>query len=436
MKKYVLFISLFFSICFSLPDLSTAQVGDVKTIAVVGFINQGDKTDDSINKVISKSLITFLGNISGTKVTSYEAMEKLALEKNFWQSKDLDVDTAVEMGLDLAVKQVVTGTYKVNKKNGTIKITVYVYDPATAELKLKRDYSGDSGAGIFDTIDKLIRNISSELVGHTVTMGSLEVDISSDSTYNLTINKVFRKKITRNDGFRENEAGDEPLEISLTLAENEQEVYHKTVTLKDGEDRIITYTPSGTVDVRIGAPGIKVFADDVFAGETEKSGEIVINNLKSDTNHTIRIEKDNKIIDTRTVTVGEGKTLPVEFSLGGRQFYFPVELLEGGLGGEAGFGWYFTDSFRAFAEGGAIYYPGEGIVPEAEAGIAFSFLKSGDFRVWVDASAFSYFSSPIIISPVLKLELSWGGFFIGGGVRCGISPSLQIYPMLSIGVRI
>ncbi len=440
MKKHGLIILLFTVMFFIFASASAAQLNETKTIAVVGFINQGDKMDDTINKVISKSLITFLAKIKGTKVTAYDAVEKLSADNKFWESKELDADIAVEMGLDLAVKQVVTGTYKVNKKAGTIKIVVYVYDPITSELKLKRNYFGDAGISIFDTIDKLIRNISSELVGHAVTMGNLEVDIDSDKTYNLLINKVFQKKVSKSDGFNEKEEGEEPLDVSLTLTENDQEIYHKEITLKDNENRVITYTPSGTAVVRTGTGGIKVYADDVFAGETEKSGEIIVHSLKAGTNHIIRIEKENKTLDTRTITVEEGKTIPVEFFINGpagqRQFFFPVEILEGGLGGEVGFGWYFTDSFRVFAEGGAIYLPNvHDVFPEAETGLALAFLKSDDFRIWVDASVFAYISSPVIISPVIKLELSWGGLFINGGVRYGFTGS-QVIPMLSFGIRL
>lgn len=136
-----------------------AQAEGAKTIAVAGFVNQGNKTEDSVNKVISKSLITFLKKVKGTKVTSFEVIENLAEENKLWASKTLDTNKVVDMGLNLAVQQVVAGTYKVDKSKDTIKITVYVFDPAMSELKLKRDYNGDAGIDIFDTIDRLIRNI-------------------------------------------------------------------------------------------------------------------------------------------------------------------------------------------------------------------------------------------------------------------------------------
>ena len=252
---------LFLSIILSV-SVSSLFTEEIKTIAVAGFINQGVKTDDPINKVISKSLITYLGKIGGVRVTPFAIMEKLAAENKFWKSKKLDIETAVEMGLSLKAERVVTGTYKVDAKNNTIEIIVYIYDPVTDKLKLQREYSGDAGVEIFDTIDRLIRNISIELVGHPVYMGNLEVEISSDSAYSLLINKNFQKKITRQDGFKEIEPAEEPIEVSIVIPETGREVYHDTITLRDGENRDITYAPSGVIVVKAGSPGINVFADD------------------------------------------------------------------------------------------------------------------------------------------------------------------------------
>jgi hypothetical protein len=47
MKKYVLIILLFTTMYFYSATRLVAQTVEVKTIAVEGFINQGDKTDDT-----------------------------------------------------------------------------------------------------------------------------------------------------------------------------------------------------------------------------------------------------------------------------------------------------------------------------------------------------------------------------------------------------
>ncbi len=433
MKNHDLFTLMLFPLFLIFTMTLTAQAGDIKTIAVVGFINQGDKTDNSVNKVISKSLITFLAKVKGTKVISYEVIEKLAEDNNFWESKELNVETASEMGLNLAVKQVVTGTYKIDNKKEIVHITVQVYDPATSELKLKRDYKGDAGTGIFDTIDRLIRNISSELVGHAVVMGNLEVEISSGSTYNLLINQIFQKKISSKEVFKETEAAEEPLVISLTIPETGREVFNDTVTLKDGENRIVTYSPSGSIAVRTGIAGIKVLADDMPAGETGNNGELIIGNLKAGSNHTVRIEKDSKNMGSKTILVEEGKIHPAEFII--RSLFFSIHAFDGGLGGVLGPDYYFTDFFRASLLVGAVYMWGT-FVPEAEADIGFEVWKAGDFKIFATAGVFSYINltaSPII-SPVARLEFSWYQLFIEGGCRYGLDDK-SFNPMIGIGYR-
>lgn len=430
MNKRNRFIYLFIFI-FVFSAASRAE--DIKTIAVAGFINLGDRNDDSINKVISKSLITFLGNIKGTKVTSYEVIEKLAAENKFWESKKLNTEAAVEMALSLAVKQVVTGTYKVNKDKNSIQITVFVYDPVNSELKLKRDYTGSAGLDIFDTIDKLIRNITTELVGHPVVMGSLKLDILSGNSYNLVINKTFQKKVSRQDTFRETEPAEEPLEISLIIPETGSEVYHETIMLKNGEDRVITYTPSGSVDVRTGVSGVKVFADDVPSGETGNNGDLIVRNLKAGTGHTIRTEKDGKILGSKTISIEEGKVYSIDFTASEHSLFFSIHALQGGLGGTLGLDYYFTDYLRASILGGAVSMGGN-LLFVADADIGLNVWKMSDIRVSASLGAFCYFTSPLSLSPAVRVEISWRQFFIEGGARYSFD-DMSVYPMIGAGIR-
>jgi|GEM_PF-4760690 TolB-like protein len=388
--------------------VSSARADEAKSIAVVGFINQGEEIDDSVNKVISKSLITFLGKIRDVRVVSYEAVEKIAQENNFWKSKKLIMDQAVEMGLDLAVKQVVTGTYKINKKNGSILIIVQVIDPATSELKLKREYTGDAGPGIFDTIDRLIRNISTELVGHPVLMGSLEVDISADTSYNLLINKVFQKKLTKQSHFTDIEESGEPLEVSLTIPETGFEVYHETITLKDGENRVITYSPSGTIFVKAGIKGVSIIADGSQVGETDIKGELVIRMLKAGVSHTIRAEKDGKVIGVKTIMMEEGRFYIADFSVNARNLYYSVHALQGMIGATAGVDYYFTEYLRAsvHAGGGFLYGYWGYFVPVADLDIGLEIWKINDLKIFAGIGGFSYFVAPYSVSPDAWLEIS------------------------------
>jgi hypothetical protein len=76
------------------------------------------------------------------------------------------------------------------------------------------------------------------------------------------------------------------------------------------------------------------------------------------------------------------------------------------------------------------------IVPEGEADIGLKLLGSGDFRIFLTAGVFSYINlnATPIISPVARLEISYGWFFIEGGARYGFTDN-SIDPMAGIGFR-
>ena len=178
----------------------------------------------------------------------------------------------------------------------------------------------------------------------------------------------------------------------------------------------------------------KVYVINIQLMDMETGKYIVAESIQADSKEDALKQIKNKV-DIFASRLNGNKTTAQENWV--RPFYFPVDILEGGLGGEIGFGWYFTDFFHAYVEGGAIYLltPGS-VVPEAETGVGFSFLKLGDFRFWVDGAALGSFTSQeFIVSPVLKLEISYLGFFVSGGARYGTTTS-QVYPMLSFGVRI
>lgn len=117
-------------------SLSTLE--DKQTLAVIGFINMGDKPDKDINLVISKSMIIFLSKVPGVKIIEFDDVEKHAKQNNFWESKKLDINTALDMGLLMKAKHIIVGDYKVNKQKDTILINVYVYDVTTGDLILKK----------------------------------------------------------------------------------------------------------------------------------------------------------------------------------------------------------------------------------------------------------------------------------------------------------
>lgn len=337
-----------------------------KSIAVLGFINTGNKSDNNINLMITKSLTTFLSKLQEISLTSYDAVQKTAGENRYWEQKTMDTEKALDMGLNLAASEIITGEYTVDKKKETIKINVYVYNPATSELVFKREYSGGAGMDLFDTVDKMIRNLSAQILGHPVTMGRLNVEVVSDNAYQLYIDSVFQKKLTKSDGYNEIFPANQNAVVSLRLPGSTADAYSETVRVKDGETYNISYKPSK---------------------ESEP-----------------------------------------------RNLYFPIHILEGGLGGNAGVKWYFTDSLGISALLGAVYSEGF-VVGEAEANLSWTFLKISDFHFSVSAGGFCYFTSPLIVSPIAKLGISWNRFFVDGGLRYSFGKG-EIYPMLSFGLEL
>ncbi len=454
LKKYLwLFI-------FTVIFFAEIHADEVKSLAVIGFINLGDKTENSINLVVCKSMTTFLSKLPGIKIRPFSDVENAAKEENFWESRKLDVNAALDIGLKLKVNQAIFGTYSVNKQNETIIITVYDYDVKTSELILKREYKGDAGRDIFDTVDKLIKNISSLILGKDIKIGKLNVEINAENReYKLYINNVFQKDIKKSEGFSDIIAANEDAEISLRNLKDgkENEVYKDFIRVKEDDIYKLSYTPSGSILIKT-VPKAAIIVNDIPAGETGENGEINIKNIRSEFTNVIKINKDGKEIWEKEVLVEEGKSyqliieggkegiikanIPKDESKnairpvqkeGGRKFYIPIRFFEGGLGGSIGVDYKFIDYFRVSASFGVVFNF-ERVVLTEDADISYSFFRSGDFRLWLSTGGFCYNANHFILSPILKLEMEWWKLFIDAGMRYSMMDG-GIYPMIGIGVR-
>ena len=94
------------------------------------------------------------------------------------------------------------------------------------------------------------------------------------------------------------------------------------------------------------------------------------------TSHIIRIERDGKALGSQTVNVEEGKVYTLLFLNAGRSFYFPVHILQGGLGGTVGADYYFMENLRASLLGGAVYFYTEGKITPVANGARYDFKDS------------------------------------------------------------
>ncbi len=412
-----------------------AHAAQANSIGVIGFINLGKKTDDSINTVITKSLTTFLAKLPEIKAASYDAVETMESNNNYWHEKAFSVDKATDFGLNLGVKEIISGDYMVDQKAQTIVINVYAYDTGTAELKLKRQYTGGAGLDIFDTIDKMIRNLSSQLVGHPVAIGKLQMDINSDKSYQLYLDGVFQKKITKKDGYSERIVGGRDLVVAIRLPDSGFDVYSNTIKVKDGETFNVSYAPTGAIKVEAeGYSGSEVLLNSTSAGRIGPGGELLIPNLKTGTNYTIVLKKEDKIAGIRYAEVTEGKSTSVIFVPTGKKAWsIPIHALLGGLGGAVGFDWTFWNTLRPTALVGEIYLSKAGLL-YVGIDLGYRAFSLGDFNFWVIPGGMCYFTSPVTISPAVKLEIEWHGIFIEGGFRYGIDNS-SINPLIGIGYR-
>ncbi len=298
-------------------------------------------------------------------------MEKAARQNGFWELKKLDVTAASALGLQLKSGRIVTGDYKVNKKKESIVINVYLYDTVTSELIMKRKYEGSSGRDIFDTIDNLIRSTSSTLVGRNITMGSLKVAVLGEGAYRLYINANLQKEIKKSDGFLDKVAAGENAEVSIRSIDNDK-----------------------------------------------KEQEVYREFIKVDENKTYTISFNPDDLKNRSR----------------RYVCFPVKLLEGGLGGNVGVTWFFTDSLGVTAMGGAVYAANT-IIPTALAEVTFAFWKTPQFSLYASAGGFCYFSKSVIISPSVMLGFEMWNVFIEAGLRYSFYEEGGFKPMASLGCR-
>lgn len=115
-----------------------------------------------MNVVLIKSLITKYSEIPQAKVTSYDDLAKKAA--GYWKIKENNPDLALPIAQFFDSRLMILGDYAVSRERDHISISVRVYDVVTGEIKLNRSYENTGDDGIFETIDRMARNISGLLV--------------------------------------------------------------------------------------------------------------------------------------------------------------------------------------------------------------------------------------------------------------------------------
>lgn len=429
-----------------LAFISPIFAKEAPPILVSGFINKGRSSDDNINTVISKSLITYLSKIPGLAITPYDTVVEVVTENGYWKKRSVDVDLALSMALSFDVKQVVVGDYKINNSTETIVVNFYIYDVVTGELKIKRTFDGKAGIDIFDTVDEIIKNATLLITGRNVVLAQLKINIKpTEMDYNVIISGKFQKKINCSNSYDDSILANEDVDVVLKMASSGKQVWHEVVKIKGGETYEINYTPAGLILVK--ATGIKkaeVFLDGKFIGETDDNGDFVVDNILVKNNHSIILKKDGRTIAAKTVKVREGQRPIVPVGDDARVLWIPVSFLEGGLGLSAGVELRYLRIISSGIRGGFIYHSGyEEAIPimtiDTMARVYRLKTKIGRFDFRAGMAVMFYITMPYettLISPIIKTEVEWRHIFFNLGLR--ISP-YQTYggvkPYLGLGYR-
>jgi hypothetical protein len=430
---------------FALPFAALYSV-EMKSVTIAGFINTGEARDASVNVQMTRSLITFLTKFS-KNVTPYASLEPAA--RSFWKMKILDENLAMGIAQSFDTKQVLTGTYRVNNKKETIEINVFVYDVVTGDLKLKRSYKGSAGVEIFDTIDKMIRDVTGLLIGRALDFGDIRVNVLSDKgPHKLFVDGMFAADLTNRKPFLYKTFANSQSAVSIRIASTGRDVLEKTVdVVKDGVVDV-TYTPSGTVVIKTAIGTNDVFLNGKESGviQTGGAGELTMPNIPANVPTTVQIRSEGKIVAEETVTVDEGEIKVVYVGDANqdsrRTVFFPIK---GGMLGwlnssyiQAGADWYFMKDFHAFAQGGVILYNqqpvGFGAVPLVETGVGYTFVFNYLFKAGANVSALLFFGKEFTVMPVATVEIDIWKFFISGGARFSLVDG-NFYPVLSAGVK-
>lgn len=403
-----------------------------RDIIIAGFINGGDKADNNINLVITKSLGTFLNKLPGIRVIPTLSAEKDPKIKAYISAKTIEADSLLDIGLTYQATTVIGGDYSVDQKKNSVKFNIEAYDTVSGELKLKRTYEGGAGPDIFDTIDKTIKNVSSLLLGKNVDFAVFKASIDgTDKAYQLYLNGKLQKEIRKGDGYEDKVPSGQDLAVIIRKTGG-NEVYHGMYNLKTAETGEIKYVPSGMVEIRKdGAGGSRVILDGKPAGEVGVSGILKIPLVRAGVLHMVKLEKSGKNLLEESFTLEEGSTKVIGDSP--LLLSFPVRLLHGGLGATVGFEAAPLAFLRFGLAGGAVYLKST-IIPTAEANLSLKVIAAGDFRLFISGGAFLYASTPLTISPLLKVEAGYGLIFLEAGARYSLEDG-GIYPAGSIGIR-
>ncbi|MGC8764364.1 MAG: hypothetical protein ACP5QT_00545 [Brevinematia bacterium] len=153
--------------------------GELRSTAVIGFINTGSDSEAYFNTMLTKSLITTLEALPGADIRLYPEIEVLANEEGFWKQKVLEKRMALRLGQRLLVKQIITGEYR--KVKDELSLVIYVYDVVTEDILFKKNYNLSTSLEFFENIDSIGKEILGLILGKNVEFGRLTIQLTNTS---------------------------------------------------------------------------------------------------------------------------------------------------------------------------------------------------------------------------------------------------------------
>ena len=426
MKKigWFLFITLFF-----VGYAATGFAQESPTVTVAGFVNLGKPSDSTINIMITKSMITFLSKVS-EGITPYEDVVKVAEANGFWSAKKLDSEKAILIAQTLGTERVIAGDYLVNEKEQTITINVSVFDVVTGKLSLQRNYTGPIGMDLFDTIDKMIRDVTGLVVGKTIVLQKLKVSVvNTTNSYTLYINDKEIKDIDAKAGFEDEFVVGRTVQAALKSKSSGKTVMTKSVEIQKDKASEIAYAPSGSVIAKVMLGECDIYVDGKFYSKTDKNGELTISDMTADKEFAIEAMKDGKSLDKKTAKLAEGETkaLVLAEAKAARAIFFPVsvEYFMNLPNVQVGADYFILPEWKVSLSGGGAF----GIItnlagttnyylPILQLETGYYFLKPMDkLKIGINASAMFLIGDQFLVMPAVRLEAQYDMFFIRiGGV--------------------
>ncbi len=308
--KKILTVLIILFIC---AGFMRPQQLEMKSATVAGFINRGKSNQDNINILMTKSLSTFLSKIS-KNITPYKDVEEIAGGTNFWSLKELEGSRAINIAQHFSTEQVITGDYTLNDKTGIITINVFVYNVVNGQVLFTRTYKGDAGLEIFDTVDKMILDVSGLLVGKAISLGYLRLAVKPKNVkYRIFINDSFVKAVDSLDGYFDKFIAGQSIDISLKQENSDVEALRKIVQIESGKTNELVYNPSGELMVETMEGGIDVYLNGKKTGKTDDSGELIIPGIEAGKGNRIELRKGDESLSFTNITISEGQTKAVVF---------------------------------------------------------------------------------------------------------------------------